>query len=230
MPRGQRLNNITKEYLIEEYVVKSRYLKDIAKDNHCSEAAISLRLEKFGLRHNIKEKYLNHTFGMLTPYKYIGNDKNKHAIFLCKCQCGKEIKVLSNSLISGNTTTCGCQSRKRGKEHGLWAGYEEITSTTISTLQYGAKIRNLEWSITPNQMWKLYLKQNKRCALTGIPIYFAPTRKKYTLQTASLDRIDSKKGYTIDNIQWVHKTINRMKQHFDEKDFIYFCKLVAKYR
>jgi hypothetical protein len=43
-----------------------------------------------------------------------------------------------------------------------------------------------------------------------------------------LDRIDSEKGYTLENIQWVHKTINQMKMNMKENDFIQFCIAVAK--
>jgi hypothetical protein len=46
--------------------------------------------------------------------------------------------------------------------------------------------------------------------------------------TASLDRIDSSKGYCEDNVQWVHKDINRMKNTFDQDYFISLCKLIAE--
>ena len=45
--------------------------------------------------------------------------------------------------------------------------------------------------------------------------------------TASLDRIDSKLGYELNNIQWVHKDINMMKQAYTNNYFIEHCKLVA---
>ena len=38
-------------------------------------------------------------------------------------------------------------------------------------------------------------------------------------KTASLDRIDSSKGYTEDNIQWVHKDVNQMKMDLPEQRF-----------
>ena len=36
----------------------------------------------------------------------------------------------------------------------------------------------------------------------------------------SLDRIDSSKGYEENNVQWVHKDINLMKNKYDNKYFI----------
>lgn len=47
--------------------------------------------------------------------------------------------------------------------------------------------------------------------------------------TASLDRIDSAKGYVEGNVQWVHKRINLMKGTLSEKDFIAFCQMVVTY-
>jgi len=51
--------------------------------------------------------------------------------------------------------------------------------------------------------------------------------QKYTTRTASLDRIDSSKGYTPDNTQWLHKRVNKSKMEFDQKDFITMCRAVA---
>jgi hypothetical protein len=47
-------------------------------------------------------------------------------------------------------------------------------------------------------------------------------------QTASLDRIDSNKGYTKDNVVWVHKNVNAFKNCLSHKDFIKICHLVSK--
>jgi hypothetical protein len=53
---------------------------------------------------------------------------------------------------------------------------------------------------------------------------------KHGETTASLDRINSKKGYTKDNVQWVHKWINFMKQDLDEEEFITFCEAIVNYK
>lgn len=46
--------------------------------------------------------------------------------------------------------------------------------------------------------------------------------------TASLDRIDSSKGYVEGNVHWVHKDINIMKWDFPLETFIKMCKFVAE--
>ena len=147
----------------------------------------------------------------------------------CQCDCGNRIHIPIYSLITNNTKSCGCNSRKRGAKLEFWKGYEEIPSSYIGTCIRGAKERHLVWNITPEIMWKIYIQQNRLCNLTGIPIYFAPTRKKYSLQTASLDRIDSNKGYTKENIQWIHKQVNKMKMELNQDRFIELCERVSEY-
>jgi len=85
-------------------------------------------------------------------------------------------------------------------------------------------------------LWSLFLKQNKKCALSGLDIILNPQwsnqnngRKTKVVQTASIDRKDSKKNYTTDNIQWVHKDINKMKGMLSDKEFINFCKTVSNF-
>lgn len=73
--------------------------------------------------------------------------------------------------------------------------------------------------------YKINLKQNKKCVLSGIELCFPKVSgiKSKTLITASLDRIDSSKGYVIGNVQWIHKTINTMKMDLADSEFIKLC-------
>jgi len=75
------------------------------------------------------------------------------------------------------------------------------------------------------------LRQKRRCALTGVELCFVSDyRKNKREQTASLDRIDSDKGYVKGNVQWVHKDINKLKQSFSEKRLIKLCQMVCENR
>ena len=79
--------------------------------------------------------------------------------------------------------------------------------------------------ITAKEIWDLFLKQDRKCALSGLPLTISG-RSHYN--DASVDRIDSSKGYTIDNVQWVHKHINFMKRTYSQDYFIEMCKKVAE--
>jgi hypothetical protein len=86
--------------------------------------------------------------------------------------------------------------------------------------------KEVELNISKEYGWDLFLKQSRKCALTGIELKF-PRASKDRDYTASLDRIDSAIGYVEGNVQWVHKDINMMKRIYSQDYFIRMCKLVA---
>lgn len=49
-----------------------------------------------------------------------------------------------------------------------------------------------------------------------------------TATTASLDRIDSSFGYILNNVQWVHKDVQRMKSDFSEAHFVETCRKITE--
>jgi hypothetical protein len=69
-------------------------------------------------------------------------------------------------------------------------------------------------------------KQKNKCCITNIPISIRDRKIEITLDTASLDRIDCKKGYTKDNVQWVAVGINYMKLDFEEIELHRVLKLI----
>jgi hypothetical protein len=54
-------------------------------------------------------------FGRLTALKVLYSEKGQR-MWLCKCECGNELVVRANSLLSGNTQSCGCLRSDRNKE------------------------------------------------------------------------------------------------------------------
>lgn len=112
-----------------------------------------------------------------------------------------------------------------------WKGHGLINGNYWCKIKQGAVNRKIALEISIQDLWNQFLIQNGRCAITNIPLNFA---EKYTYdltsQTSSLDRIDSSKGYTIDNIQWVHKTVNMMKQTLSDLEFKDFCYKIHKFK
>lgn len=62
-------------------------------------------------------------FGRLIIIKRLSNNKYRSAMWECKCDCGKTIKVTTSHLKSGHTKSCGCLSKERISKlmykHGL---------------------------------------------------------------------------------------------------------------
>lgn len=161
------------------------------------------------------------------------------SLFWAECECGNIQTYHSSHLKRGNTTMCKHCSKNQFLL-SKFNGVGEISFAYWNELKRGAagekssrtsrKIKKFE--ITINEAWELFLKQNKKCALTGLDIKFVKigrsNKQRLKEQTASLDRIDSSKDYTIDNVQWVHKDINRMKNIYDQEYFINMCTLVTE--
>lgn len=190
------------------------------------------------------ESYLSHLlpgekFGKLTIIKEVERKQTKKGPvrqYLVVCECGKE-RVVAKPLLTRSPwplRSCGTCSYKFGNEHPSFTGYEEIWGDYWQAVKNGAKSRGLKFNITLEYVWSLYEKQGRVCKLSGIPIRFKKSQRIpgtksriKTEQTASLDRIDSSKGYVEGNVQWVHKDINQMKWQLLDSQFIEYCKLVA---
>jgi hypothetical protein len=168
----------------------------------------------------------------------------KRAVWLFRCDCGKEITkcraTLEQYIRTGLTISCGCKSfiEKLGNKHGLWKGYGEIPLAYFSRLKRqskrgGHRKRDIEFTLDIKYLWELFLKQNRKCALSGYPLCFGTTaevkNKENREPIASLDRINSTKGYIEGNVQWIHKNLNYMKQNLSDEKFIEWCKKVAYY-
>ena len=146
----------------------------------------------------------------------------------CLCECGVTNTVSCLTLIKGVSNGCmQCTHNKTGVKHHSYKGYKEIPGSWFSRY---SKTKKRKFTITIKDVYKLWIKQNKKCALSGLDIDFENTnRQKHDLIcTASLDRINSKKDYTLDNIQLVHKDINMIKKEYSQDYFIILCQLVAK--
>ena len=127
-----------------------------------------------------------------------------------------------------------CYSKKtRGSNSTHWKGGKYVTGYFVSKVKQRLErpSKTIEYSLSIDFLDSLYEKQNKKCALSGLPVGFETVATKTKEQCSiSLDRIDSSKGYTEDNVQFVHKIINVMKQDLSQIDFIELCVDVADYQ
>lgn len=143
-----------------------------------------------------------------------------------KCSCGKEILRRPTDIAQGKIKSCGHLQKRTGKNHPRWLGVEEMSGQFWGSIIGHAKDRKLKVLITPKEAWECFLFQNRKCALTGEVLQFDTSWRKGD-GNASLDRIDSSKGYVKGNIQWVHKDINMMKKDYSDDYFIKMCKKVV---
>lgn len=163
-------------------------------------------------------------YGKLLVIKKLESNKHKKRIWECKCDCGKIINITTSIL--KKQKSCGC-GRAITIKQKMWKGYGKISGSYWSSIRLGAKSRSLEFNISIEDAWEIFLLQKGKCSLTGIDLIFRSHSSKAD-GTASLDRIDSKLGYIKNNIQWIHKDVNQMKMNLKENYFIDFCKKISK--
>lgn len=155
--------------------------------------------------------------------------KPRHWGIVCRCKCGTQRLVRINALIKGLSKGCECRAIEVNK--GRVNSVGDFSETLYGRFRKGAKVRSLVFDLTKEYLWELFLRQNKKCALSGLFLNMekSVSRKKGQSNIdASLDRIDSSKGYIEGNVQWVHKDVNKMKQDLNEDRFKQLCKLITK--
>ena len=104
-------------------------------------------------------------FGKLVAIKMVqknSNIKSRHAVWLCKCDCGNEAIIDGVRLRNGKTRSCGCYAKERTRERmtthgmtktrlfGIWQGMRDRCNNTMSKayINYGGR------GITVCDEWK----------------------------------------------------------------------------
>lgn len=217
--------NITKQYLEKQLTTKS--VLDIAIDIGCSTSLIYMKIKKYC----IEMPQLSLIGYKFNDFEVIGKGSSGQGsqFWLCKCICGTEKELPTSVVNKGNIKTCGCWFRRNNKEKNHnFTGYKEIHGKYWSTIKRNAIKHGKDFTINIKYAWRLFENQGRKCALSGLPISFPDIVREN--RTASLDRVDSNKGYIPGNVQWVHKDINWMKQDFDQTYFLDMCDMVFRNR
>lgn len=144
---------------------------------------------------------------------------------LCKCTICNDTEryIRLYGLSNLSSKKCSACHRNLLSKPGTNA-YE---NAYFSKVKSRAKKKKIPFTISIEEMFRKLEVQNFKCALTGLDINFY--NRAGTI-TASLDRKDSSKGYLKNNIQWVLKDINTMKNVFSEEYFLSLCHKVLTHK
>lgn len=132
-----------------------------------------------------------HRFGKLTVVGHAGFTPRHVSKWLCRCDCGEEVVRYRSSLVSGKTTSCGCN---RSKPRG-----EAAKNRALLIYRSSAAHRGLQWRLSAAYALRLF---SQNCHYCGAP----PSNVIKTKQGkggfiySGIDRLDATRGYIAGNV------------------------------
>ena len=199
----------------------------------CSYCNISQSLDCFHKNKNYNDGYMNSCKTCRSTYR----KKKTYKKTIIDTECMKCKKILSpDNFHCDKSSTNGLQSyckecqKINETEYYKKGGKELFLKRCFKDLKSNAKKRNIDVDITLKDILDLY-KKNENCSISGIKMTteYIPREGKWSrIHNLSVDRIDSKKSYTKDNIQLVCGIVNIMKWDLKQDDFIDICHKIVE--
>lgn len=130
-------------------------------------------------------------------------NKQRHAAWICVCDCGNMLVVRGLNLKSGITNSCGCLQR----DSSCWERKDyKQPSKSREAIAFNAAQQRCQ---NPKHIsYKNYGGREIKFLIPSYRDLIATIGKKPT-DRHQLDRIDTSKNYTLDNVQWSTHKQNR---------------------
>ena len=180
--------------------------------------------------------------GRLTVISHSGKDhRNKH-LWLCLCECGNEKVAVGDNLSSGKSNSCGCLKTeflaRRGNQYGLYEDREvALLKVQYSHLKRRNKLKGFSDVISLDEFCTISKSPCKYCGLEyskEIEDRVNESKKQkrlsdHVLKCNGIDRVDSSKGYTVENSVACCKYCNTAKNTMTESEFYAWIKRVYEF-
>jgi len=141
----------------------------------------------------------------------------------CLCICGNMTKVSIGELTrtrDHRIKSCGCYNKRKREKFREEYPYRHVYSTYKGSAKYSGKIFELEY-----EDFKKLILQN--CVYCGATPYNKFTYREKDYYYNGVDRIDSNKGYTWDNVVACCRPCNTAKMSYDAFEFLDRCERIA---
>ena len=124
-----------------------------------------------------------------------------------------------------------CKKCKRQQNKHVRENYDDDTKLykILQERWLGARDRanrkNIPFTITKEDLQKLWYQQEGKCAISKIPMTFEMDNGR-VFTNVSIDQRNPGQGYTKDNIQLICQAVNQLKSDWDMDTVLYICKSI----
>jgi len=144
--------------------------------------------------------------------------------FFCGLSCSVSFRNTNLSQEIRNQISQKLSEKWKNNKYGM--GNQNNKKGDFTFFLNKARQRKKEMDIDEDYLKSIWTGY---CAITNIPIEMKYYDNKSTLTTASIDRIDSSKGYIKGNVQFVAYGINLAKNSFTDNDLKSFISLIKSH-
>lgn len=179
----------------------------------------------------LKHLSVGTTLNNLTIISHIGFEKGCN-YYLCKCICGAEIKLSRSRFANQKTFHSGCSLKENYKHHNLVYEPREASYRNKAIMYKAtAKSRKHSFELSIEETIVLLKGNCFYCNEPPSQIHSAIVSRKnksqynfykkeeYTILYNGIDRIDSKKGYSLSNVVPCCKSCNTAKLDRTKEEF-----------
>lgn len=166
-------------------------------------------------------------FNKLNVLEYLGTSSTGHPRYRCICDCGKETVTRAINLVKGYTKSCGCIDTERKKRLALRLKISNTKDPSkvaerniFDDYKKGAVKRKVEFRLTLDEFYPLLHLPCHYCHSEPKNVHIVVRRgANVCIVYNGIDRIDSSKGYSIDNVVPCCKNCNFAKNDLSLDQF-----------
>lgn len=166
-------------------------------------------------------------YNYLTIISFSHKDEKGRKYYLFKCDCGIEKIIHGSAVVSGNTKSCGCYGKEVRKNKRLPNDQGVITQIILGYKRH-AERRKFKWELSFQQVSNLIQQPCHYCGEEKTNCKITKNFKEgYNYN--GIDRVNSSKNYTVDNVVACCKICNYAKSNLSQKEFILWLQKAAKH-
>lgn len=165
-------------------------------------------------KNNKPELKIGEKFNRLTILKFSYSDKRWRKWYLVRCECGKKKVIMGSAMVSGNTKSCGCLAKETKQAKRISKNHSDTTAIILGYKRHAVR-RGFKWLLSREFVERL-IKEN--CVYCGSkPSNIKKTKNSIGngLVYSGIDRVDSHKDYTEDNVVPCCRICNYAKSSMD---------------